>query len=229
VPPAELIIAPLWRRFVASLLDVAIFLLGIVGVGFAAYKLVGRVLHKYSETRPMRGMKARFKEKVLRRIDANRSFEPSSRLIWGLRIVAIPLQLRARNRRGPGARLLRLRRVDARSGGPVTVRSALIRLAVTEAWKELAMRSHLPREKRASERMAAIQPELKRIQQEHAHDPERLNQAIQNLYKQHNVNPARPCLWALLKALAPQLPALWSRRTQGLTDLLSGTVVIIDE
>jgi hypothetical protein len=49
---------------------------------------------------------------------------------WGqlaLEAASLPLEIRLRNWRSPGMRALGLRRADARTGGPVSVRRALVR------------------------------------------------------------------------------------------------------
>ncbi|MGH9164775.1 MAG: YidC/Oxa1 family membrane protein insertase [Acidimicrobiales bacterium] len=51
--------------------------------------------------------------------------------------------------------------------------------------------------------MQRIQPELKRLQQEHKGDRQKLNEAMMALYKEHGVNPVAGCLPMLL-----QMPVL---------------------
>ncbi|MGH9156143.1 MAG: YidC/Oxa1 family membrane protein insertase [Acidimicrobiales bacterium] len=48
--------------------------------------------------------------------------------------------------------------------------------------------------------MQRLQPELKRLQQEHKGDRQKLNEAMMALYKEHKVNPVAGCLPMLLQA-----------------------------
>lgn len=48
--------------------------------------------------------------------------------------------------------------------------------------------------------MQKLQPELKRLQQEHKGDRQKLNEAMMALYKEHKVNPVAGCLPMLLQA-----------------------------
>ncbi len=48
--------------------------------------------------------------------------------------------------------------------------------------------------------MQRLQPELKRLQQEHRGDRQKLNEAMMALYKEHKVNPVAGCLPMLLQA-----------------------------
>jgi YidC/Oxa1 family membrane protein insertase len=56
---------------------------------------------------------------------------------------------------------------------------------------------------RSTRAMAALQPEMQKLQKKYKDDPERLNMEIMELYKSHNVNPASSCL-----VFAVQLPVL---------------------
>jgi hypothetical protein len=57
---------------------------------------------------------------------------------WGILVVTLPLAVRGRNWRGPGYKILGLRAADARTGGPVTLRSAIIRWGVATAFGQLS-------------------------------------------------------------------------------------------
>src|SRR4051812_37359036 len=47
--------------------------------------------------------------------------------------------------------------------------------------------------------MQRLQPELKRLQQQHKNDRQALNEAMMAFYKEHNVNPLSGCLPMLLQ------------------------------
>ena len=61
-----------------------------------------------------------------------------------------------RNWPTPGMRLLGVRRVDAATGGPVTVRSAMIGQLTTELFGALMSEITRPARQRSAERMSAI-------------------------------------------------------------------------
>jgi len=149
----------------------------------------------------------------------------------GLEVFGIATALLSRNTRGPGWRLLGLRRVDARTGGPVGIRAALIGLAVRRARRELLKRALAPIQRRSTERQAAVAPLVKAAQREHRDDQQAMSEAMMATYREHGVNPlasgAAPLAMYLAGAVLIDAPALWlTGRTLG--DLLAGTVVVID-
>jgi hypothetical protein len=133
-----------------------------------------------------------------------------------------------RNMRSPGQRLLGIRRADARDGGAVSPSRAAVR-----EWSASFMRAVLkefvgPRQQRREEQMQALRPQMRAIQQQYQDDKEAQQEALMDFYKEHNVNPLDSCWPVLFSMLAPELPALVTRRHQTLADLISGTVVIRD-
>jgi len=61
---------------------------------------------------------------------------------------------------------------------------------------------------RSMSAMQKIQPELKRIQQKHKGDRQKMNEELMKLYKEHNVNPLGGCFPLLMQA--PVFIALYS-------------------
>jgi YidC/Oxa1 family membrane protein insertase len=57
----------------------------------------------------------------------------------------------------------------------------------------------------SSKEMQALQPEIARLKEKHKNNPQKLNQATMNLYKEHGVNPLGGCLPLLI-----QMPLLVS-------------------
>jgi hypothetical protein len=135
---------------------------------------------------------------------------------------------RSRNRRGRGSRLLRVRRVDVRTGGPVSVRAALtahlIGVAQAELWRRV-IRAH---QREGTARLDALRPELERIRREHADDSERRQQVLMDFYRDRGVNPLRSCGPDLLPHLATTATVVLSRRHQSLADRVAGIVTIVD-
>lgn len=130
-----------------------------------------------------------------------------------------------RNWRGPGDRIVRIRRVDARTGGPVTIPSAVVRFAAVQTWTHISARYSAP-QRRTAERVRSIGLALEDVQQAHSEDPEEQQQAMPAYYQAHRANPLSSLPWALIGIVMPSLPALWSPRRQTAFDRLAGTVVV---
>ncbi|MBV9820319.1 MAG: hypothetical protein JOZ07_18460 [Solirubrobacterales bacterium] len=79
-----------------------------------------------------------------------RRLTPARGFRFGLQALGLVAAVAARNWRGPGQRLLGIRRIDARTQGPVTVRSALTSRLVTMAWEAGAARVPVPGQRGAA-------------------------------------------------------------------------------
>jgi hypothetical protein len=91
-----------------------------------------------------------------------------------------------RNWRGPGFRVVGVRRVDAQTGGAVSVRSALLGVLFDQVWQ-------------------AVTRSLFRTQAR--------QRRVGELYQANDVNPLAGCSWQLARAVISQLIlALGSRR-----------------
>jgi len=121
-----------------------------------------------------------------------------------------------------------LQRVDARTGGPVTIRSVLIRSAVDTASQELNRRVQRPFNERLAERQRAVYAELRALRRTHVDDDEaQLRERIREIYRKHNMKPWGGCARGLYGLIPRYLPALWSARNQSLPDRLAGIIVVI--
>jgi hypothetical protein len=159
------------------MVDAVVGLPALLGLGFAGAALpaiYSRMKRGGSRPRLADGPDA--DEKAGRRLPSSAS---SRRWLLAGSLIALP----GRNWRGPGARVVGLRRVEARTGGPVTIRSALIRFAVTTAWSELIGQLNRPAGQRLRERGQAIHSEMHDLLDEHAGDPKAQQQAISDRYK----------------------------------------------
>jgi hypothetical protein len=202
----------------AGLINLTVAIVPLAGAGLGGYKLrhflgpplgpLTRRLEAWSEAYDFESGKGSF----------------SFRTQMLIEVVALTLELDSRNRRSLGARAMRIRRGDVLTGGSVTLRSALIR-----HWAQQAISAGLrPFAKRASqrstERMQALQPQLKELQRANADDKAAQQQALMSFYREHNVNPFLSCALTLLTLVAPSLPVLFSRRRQSLPDRMAGIV-----
>jgi hypothetical protein len=114
--PSDATMAPLWRRLMASLTDMIVWTLAggaAIPAGFGAQGVYQRV-------------RGRRRPSVAQQRRPCHGFQPSRAqqgVVW---IASAGLAVLGRNWRGPGFRILHLRRVDVRTAGPVSVRSALV-------------------------------------------------------------------------------------------------------
>ncbi|HWF34059.1 MAG TPA: RDD family protein [Solirubrobacteraceae bacterium] len=127
-------VASLRRRMLAPLLDTVLVIAA-----------TGRILRVAIELSRRDGES--FIEKRLERAaETGRPFGVPTRWERALPLVSLISAAPTRNMRSPGFRLLHLRRVDARTGGPVTIRSAVAREAVSVAWGSWIRRRRGPAE-----------------------------------------------------------------------------------
>jgi len=199
-------IASLRRRGLASVIDVAVFLPLLGGAGVAGVKL-------YS---------------AFGGGDAS-SFGPvmqSRRWQLALEGAEAPIEIWLRNSRSPGARALGLRRVDARTGGPISVQSVLVRMAFQTVWRESRRRVDRPFLRRLAERRELVEAEIAEVQRIHADDAEARGRASLDIYKRHGFGPASPISRALVGMLPLYLPAVWSPLNQTLPERIAGIVVV---
>lgn len=219
-------IAPLWRRVVARLLDAAAFLIPVLPAGAG----VGWLYDRYRRRRatgdeasdPFDAPEFPF----FRRVGESTA--------WRLGFVAalLPVEVAIRNWRTPGDRTMGLRRVEARTGEPMSVRSALIKVAVQTASRELSRWILRPLHQRSSERVRGLKAELKEAREIRAGDREAQKRAMAEVLKRSEVRPSSSCsrgvLGGMLSSLPLQLPALWSARNQTLPERIAGIVTVRD-
>jgi len=220
-------IAPLERRVIARLIDAAAFLIPmllVVAVGVGLYNL-------YRRRRPAAGD------------ESSDPFEAPEFPLWrrvgestagrlGLAAAFVPIEVATRNWRTPGDRAMGLRRVDAGTGGSVSVRSTLIRVGVQTASGELSRWVQRPLRERSLERTRALKAELKEAREIRAGDPEAQKRAMTEVLSRSQVGPTYSCsrgvLGGMLGSLPLQLPALWSERNQTLPERIAGIVTVRD-
>lgn len=227
--PDGLELAPVWRRAVAGLINLLVVVVGLVAVGAAVFGAI-----RLGLTRPV----APVRRMLTRRLAVwGERFDPTPKPMrfsaQTRRLISVPslaLELDGRNRRGVGARAIGIRRVDVRTGGPITLRAALIRHLVSRGYVLATGWILGPSTKRSQSRMEEIRPALSELQRLHANDPEALLKATSKLYREHKVNPFASCLWPMLFAVVVRLlPAFLSPLRQSLPDRVAGIVVVIDD
>ncbi len=139
------------------------------------------------------------------------------------------LAIANRNWRSPGFRVMGLSRVDARSGGPVTVRSALIGglfVQVRETATKDLFQSHVHGQRN---RMEELAPQLREVEHKYAADSQARQRAVMEFYKENSINPLAGCGWSVAGAMLSQLIlAAATRGGRTVYDRLTGTIVIRD-
>jgi RDD family len=135
----------------------------------------------------------------------------------------------ARNWRSPGARVAGVRRVDARTHGPVQLHSAIVEAAVNALTAYLGRAARRPAMERYEARRVAVNAEIEQLRDDRPDaGPRELVDASLKLQRDRRVG----CGWLAARmvgdVLAVRLPALWSSRRQTLNERLAGTVVIDD-
>jgi 60Kd inner membrane protein len=202
-------------RLLAALTDMVAGLLGMVavmivtgGAAFAYMKLRG-------ERRPSETKMPEFWQSAWWR--------------GASQVATVALAPVGRNWRGPGYRVLGLRRVDAHSGGPVSIRSAVVGATFDSAWRAATLSLSRPRLNREQERMTALQAQMKEIERKYGADAEARQKALMQFYKTKGVSPLPACAWGTLPGLLVQLLVLaCSRHGQTIRDRVTHTVVILD-
>ena len=218
-------IASLRRRCLASVIDGVVTVTPVVLVAGGGVWLYLWYDHRRSGSDAAKGPDISPSDG---RMAAFRRFGESRRWQIALSVGAVPIEVRMRNWRSPGMRLMGLLRADVRTGGPVTVRSLLVRKAVVTAWQQLVRRLLRPSDERFRERAKLMRADLEEARQRHADDPEALDRARREITERQHVRPWISCCHGLLSATPLYLPALWSDRNQTLPDRLAGIVVIRD-
>lgn len=214
-------VAPLRLRLQAALVDSAIIVAGMgaaMGGGVAGAVLYKRVRGDKGDPPVDRN-----------RWDATRWSSRSRQLrgaVWG---ASAGLAIPTRNWRSPGYRLVGLRRVDARTGGPVSVRSVLIGQSFDQVWQPAWGSLFRSRLQRHQTRLQALAPQLRAVQRRAASDPQARSRAIKEFYASNSVNPVGACGWVVAGPFLSQVVmALSARDGRTIRDRITGTRVIVE-
>ena len=140
------------------------------------------------------------------------------------------LQLTGRNWRSPGMRAVGIRRADAHTRGPVSLRSACIALVLQTAEQRISKVLTQPTLARAEARRLAANDEIDRMRASRPDDdPVALMHDAVEIRRRLG---ASTCTWMLprmvIRIAVEQLPALGSGSRQTLTQRLAGTADVLD-
>ena len=207
-------VAPIRRRLLASLIDVTLALLaGILAIG--AYT----------------GAAIKLGKKDVPGVRSLSKITGSKRVSIALRVCMFALSVLLTGRRGPGSRVVGIRLVDARTGGPVSLRQAALRAGAQRGWQLLVRRLTTRLGKAERLKQPGLRSEIEALRREHGDDRDAFQQAMKKMYGENQVRSYTACLPALMQlplGLAIEAPALWTPLHQGLPDKLAGTIVISD-
>jgi hypothetical protein len=146
--------------------------------------------------------------------------------LWG---ASAGLAVASRNWRSPGFRVVGLRRLDAQTGGIVSVRSALVGVLFDEARQAATSPLFGSRAQRQRDRISALGPQLRAVERKYADDPQARQRAVMEFYTANDVTPFAGCGWQLAGPVVSQLVlALGSRGGRTVRDRITGTGVIVD-
>ena len=144
----------------------------------------------------------------------------SPRARRGQLVLGVVWAVAMRNARSPGMRAAHVRRVDARTGGPVTVRSALTRVAFQRAWKAGTRRVTQP----VFDRWRAGATQSAESGRTQTDDP----RAEAEFAASQRAHVAGCCGTVVAMTAIQELPMAFTSRRQNLTEWVAGIVVVRD-
>jgi hypothetical protein len=217
---SKLSLAPLWRRSLASIINVS----AVIGAVVAAVAVVAAPLYALGE------YDEEALERVRGRITAWRKKRRSrpDRATRGIG-VGLALAIERRNRRSYGQRVMGIRKVDAANGGPVTSMSAAIHYVISGLIRALVRdESDVAKEQR-KERFRELAPELVALWKKPGSRVAAVRETL-TLVRKHKANPFAPTIRAAGIQLAIHLlsVAVLPKR-QSLPDLAAGIVTATGE
>jgi uncharacterized RDD family membrane protein YckC len=208
-------VAPLGRRAAAALIDVGVFVSG-------AGAVIGGAAGAIFALNRGRGNVVEQLDRLSDRVNGVLETRHANGAI-GLASTVAGVGLR--NARSPGMKAMHLRRVDVRSGGPVSLRSAIIQQLVGFAWGRLARQVWRPAFERYQVRTAALAAEQREFHRRHPDDP---HADTASPATRPSTGMASCCGRMLLPGAVQVLTTLLSPRRQNLADWVAGIVVVRD-
>jgi hypothetical protein len=224
----EMVLAPMRLRVAAAAIDVSLAVTACATVGGAVFSAVaagsrlpspvaGRL--KGQTGRFWRSLEDRARDRKMERTAATRIARSAP---------ALALAVARRNDRSPGAYAMGLRRVEQRTGAPLTLRSALIGEVTSRALQELSVSAIGRASARSSAAVDAVRPQIRALQSELADDPAARDEAMTNLYRENNINMFSPCGWGFLSLVLVHAVPVWlSPLHQSIPDRVAGIVAVV--
>jgi len=215
-------VASLRARLLATLLGAAVVILGIaaaIGLGAGGAHAYARVRGTDDKREADPDEDEDRPREFPRRAGELLQAPPVRAALWG---ASAGLAVAGRNLRGPGFRVVGLRRVDARTGGAIGVRSAVVGFLFDRA-------QHATAGLLFRYRMSELAPKLQEIERTHANDSQAHQEALAELYRANALRPTVTCGWTLVGPILTQLVlAIGIRDGRTVRDRLTGTIVVAD-
>jgi hypothetical protein len=239
--PPPLRVAPLRLRLLAAVINLVVGILAlvlVVAAGVVGYRTARRVRGRtqHAELAPPAADQGALEsgghgsDGRWQRLGARLQ---TPRVKLALALVGFLISVLLEGRRGAGYRVLGLRLVDARSGGRLTLRQRVVRVASREASNTATSRLFpVPKVPPPAEN-EKLQSQLEDARREHADDPTARQRAVTAIFKEHSPDhPFRPLLLGVARRLplrlALDVQALGSPLNQSMPDKLAGTAVVLD-
>jgi hypothetical protein len=119
-----------------------------------------------------------------------------------------------------------LRRADARTGGPITVRSAAIGFAVHTASGAVLSELFSPLERYQQRRLDSLRPKVEEIEDRYRDDETARQNGLMQLYRRENANPFGGCVLVIPRLLVGLAPSLFDPYHRSLADRVAGIIVL---
>jgi hypothetical protein len=173
-------LAPLWRRYLASAIDIAIAMVLVVsGTGF--FGLLAWVVAERDDR------VSEWLERSVPRLEKlNHRLERFRAGVFG---IGLADAVRRRNRQSYGQHLMKIRRVDATDGGPVRVKSAIVDYVVAQLVQTAAKQPARLAKERSDENFETLRTELRQLGRKHGDDTARYLREAFSLARERSASP----------------------------------------
>jgi hypothetical protein len=202
--------APLWRRLFAGTVDTA------------AWTALAGLAAAIAMVRLPPG------ERLERIYERTQAIFGDPRTIRGLKVGTPVVNLLTHGLRSPGQRAAGIRRIDARTGGRESPRSALIRIGLGAVLSLALHRLNRPGRERMEHRRADMDARLTEVRAQFGDDPEALERATTEIERDGGRGCASAMIQALALGWAQPLSALLSPRRQTVIERIAGVAVVRD-
>jgi uncharacterized RDD family membrane protein YckC len=201
--------APLWRQAVAVLIDAAVYSPVILLQGHLVTPAPRRRVTPQGSTLEL-GEQSALQRTVMVASEG----------------AVATVRLAGRNYLTPGKRAMRLRQIDARTCGPLTVRQALTRQVAEKLLSAALTEALRPYTADNLEKFENQQLRLREIQ--NAHRDDKLRQQQEILFSEENKIHVAMLLPVMLRLLVMTATALFSPRRQNLISRVAGIAVVYE-
>lgn len=198
----------------------------LVGLGVLAWRLSGRLRREEDSWRVERLRRPAYSGEA--RTDPEMLQKRVRRLVRVLGVLGLPIAVLTEGRQGIGERVVGLRLADARTGGRISRRQAVVRIGALRAWQWATGRLTPAPKVHSNREHYLLNQRVEAARRAHPDDAEARQKALAEIFASERVAPGKTMLPILLRLalnVLPQLP-VFSARNQSIPDILAGTVVL---